>query len=254
MDGNVLIGGSASTTLDNLIDAINLGAGAGTDYATSMTLHSTVSAAAGAGDTMVATAKAGGTAGNSLATTETLGDVLSIWDAATLGTTTAGVNPTAAECAAALVTAINADASRSVDAYNGGTDTVELVAKTAGATNFTLAETLGNGVVSAAAMTDAAIAAYRNEYSIEYTVTAADVTVSTDTNGTILVAGIPSTTAPAVWMVQVRSSAGALKAVANCLFVWRQLNTNFYGLELKESQNGATNLATNDTISVLVVI
>lgn len=73
VDGNVHIGATASDTIDNLIAAINLGAGAGTDYATSMTLHPTVSAAAGAGDTMDATAKLGGTAGNSIATTETSG-------------------------------------------------------------------------------------------------------------------------------------------------------------------------------------
>lgn len=41
-----------SGSIDNLIDAINLGAGAGTDYATSMTLHTGVTASAGAGDTM----------------------------------------------------------------------------------------------------------------------------------------------------------------------------------------------------------
>ena len=53
VDGNVHIGGTASATLDNLIDAINLGAGAGTDYATSMTANAiSTSAIAGAGDTM----------------------------------------------------------------------------------------------------------------------------------------------------------------------------------------------------------
>jgi len=52
-DGNVHIGASASATIDNLVDAINLGAGAGTDYATSMTANViSTSAIAGAGDTM----------------------------------------------------------------------------------------------------------------------------------------------------------------------------------------------------------
>lgn len=72
VDGNVLIGAAASDSLDNLIAAITLGAGAGTKYATSMTLHPTITAVAGAGDTMGATAKKKGTAGNSRATTETL--------------------------------------------------------------------------------------------------------------------------------------------------------------------------------------
>ena len=70
VDGNVHIGVAATNTLDNFIAAINLGAGAGTDYATAMTLHPTVAAVAGAGDTMDIHAKIGGTAGNSIATTD----------------------------------------------------------------------------------------------------------------------------------------------------------------------------------------
>ncbi len=72
VDGNVLIGATASDSIDNLIAAITLGAGAGTTYATSMTLHPTVTAAVGAGDTMGATAKSEGSGANSIATTETL--------------------------------------------------------------------------------------------------------------------------------------------------------------------------------------
>ena len=71
VDGNVLIGASASDSLDNLIVAINLGAGAGTLYATATTANTFVTALAGAGDTMDLTAIDGGTAGNSIATTET---------------------------------------------------------------------------------------------------------------------------------------------------------------------------------------
>lgn len=93
VDGNVLIGATASDSLDNLIAAINLDTGAGTLYATSTTLHPTVSAAAGAGDTMVANAKTVGTDGNSIATTETLAGAGNQWDDTTLGTTTAGVDP-----------------------------------------------------------------------------------------------------------------------------------------------------------------
>ena len=82
VDGNVLIGATASDSLDNLIAAITLGAGSGTLYAASTTLHPTVTAAAGAGDTMDATAKSTGTGGNSIATTETLTN--GSWGAATL--------------------------------------------------------------------------------------------------------------------------------------------------------------------------
>jgi hypothetical protein len=82
VDGNVLIGATASDSIDNLIAAITLGSGAGTLYAASTTLHSTVTAAAGVGDTMDATAKKAGETGNSIATTDTLTN--GSWGGATL--------------------------------------------------------------------------------------------------------------------------------------------------------------------------
>jgi hypothetical protein len=68
----VEIGASASLSIDNLIAAINGDAGAGTVYGTGTLPHTDVDAAAGAGDTMNLTAKLGGTAGNSIVTTETM--------------------------------------------------------------------------------------------------------------------------------------------------------------------------------------
>ncbi len=82
VDGNVHIGASASDSLDNLIAAIDLGAGAGVDYAASMTDPGDVDAAAGAGDTMDVTAEKGGTFANTFATTQTLTN--GTWGAATL--------------------------------------------------------------------------------------------------------------------------------------------------------------------------
>ena len=82
VDGNVLIGASASDSLDNLIAAINLGAGAGTLYATATTANGFVSAAAGAGDTLVATALLTGTIGNTYATSDTSANAS--WGAGTL--------------------------------------------------------------------------------------------------------------------------------------------------------------------------
>jgi len=72
VDGNVLIGATASDSLDNLIAAITLGAGSGTLYAALTTLHPTVSAAAGAGDTMDAASRLAGDQANLIATTEML--------------------------------------------------------------------------------------------------------------------------------------------------------------------------------------
>ena len=82
VDGNVQIGATATDSVNNLIAAINLDAGAGTLYATSTTIHPTVSAASGGGSTMVVTAKTPGATGNAIATTETLTN--GSWGAATL--------------------------------------------------------------------------------------------------------------------------------------------------------------------------
>jgi hypothetical protein len=82
VDGNVLIGATASDSLDNLIAAINLAAGAGTLYAAATTANGFVSAAAGAGDTMDVTALVAGTLANTYATTETSANAS--WGAATL--------------------------------------------------------------------------------------------------------------------------------------------------------------------------
>jgi hypothetical protein len=84
VDGNVLIGATASDSIDNLIAAITLGAGSGTLYAASTTANGFITAAAGAGDTMDATALLGGTDGNTIATTESTATVRMQWGAATL--------------------------------------------------------------------------------------------------------------------------------------------------------------------------
>lgn len=82
VDGNVLIGATASDSLDNLIAAINLGAGSGTLYAAATTANGFVSAAAGPGDTMDVAALTAGAGGNAIATTETSANAS--WGGATL--------------------------------------------------------------------------------------------------------------------------------------------------------------------------
>jgi hypothetical protein len=66
----VLVEASASASLDNLIAAITAGAGVGVKYGTGTVAHAVVTAVAGDGDTMVATAKAVGFAGNVASTTD----------------------------------------------------------------------------------------------------------------------------------------------------------------------------------------
>jgi hypothetical protein len=122
VDGNVLIGGSASASLDNLIAAIVLGAGSGTLYAAATTLHPTVRAEAGAGDTMLAIAKAGGTGGNAIATTDVATNAS--WGGATLAgglDNTVLILDTAAKLPANTTAAIGSVTTRgTVAAAHGG--------------------------------------------------------------------------------------------------------------------------------------
>jgi len=118
VDGNVLIGASASDSLDNLIAAINLGAGSGTLYAAATTANGFVSAAAGAGDTMDVTALVAGSAANSTATTET--SATASWGGATLSggeEDTADYNPTGLSEATTL--RLSTDASHNLQGLVG---------------------------------------------------------------------------------------------------------------------------------------
>ncbi len=92
VDGNVLRGGSATASRDNLLNAINLGPGSGTAYAALTTLHPTVSGTASGANALIATAKSPGVAGDSIATTETMAGGGNVWGDTTLGDTTAGVD------------------------------------------------------------------------------------------------------------------------------------------------------------------
>jgi len=65
----VVKGATASDTLDNLIAAINKAAGESVTYGTGTVAHPLVTATAGAGDTMLVTAKVKGTAYNTTPTT-----------------------------------------------------------------------------------------------------------------------------------------------------------------------------------------
>jgi hypothetical protein len=83
VDGNVLIGADQTATAANLAAAINLGAGAGTTYATSMTENPHVAAdATAAAGVLTVRAKIPGAVGNLVDTTET--QTNAAWGAATL--------------------------------------------------------------------------------------------------------------------------------------------------------------------------
>ena len=111
---DVAIGALVSDSQTNLVAAINLSGTAGTEYYAGTTVHPSVRAAAFAADDMVVTAKRAGLDGNAIATTETLTDGTDAWDAATLGTTTAGTGWTAS----VTITAATIAATASDDSFN----------------------------------------------------------------------------------------------------------------------------------------
>lgn len=84
---NVQIGADLATSLRNLFNAINRGAGAGSQYAAATEQHPSVYAASRTITTLVVNARVPGTPGNSLATTEVATNAS--WGAATLA---GGVN------------------------------------------------------------------------------------------------------------------------------------------------------------------
>jgi len=94
-DGNIEIGVDLATTQGNIYRAINLLGGGG--YAPSMTEHPTVWMHEFSANDAICQAKVGGTGGNSIASTETFNSGSNFFDAATLGTTRAGVNHTATQ-------------------------------------------------------------------------------------------------------------------------------------------------------------
>lgn len=93
VDGQVKIGVSKEESIANLIAAINLDGTPNSQYTTQTTLHPTVYAKVGSTTAkLLAIAKVGGVAGNSIVLGESLVGAGNQWDAATLGTTVAGAD------------------------------------------------------------------------------------------------------------------------------------------------------------------
>ncbi len=149
-DGEISVGADLAAAKVNVIAAIN-----GTDGFN--VANTTVSAGVFATNALPLTALAGGVIGNSIVTTETYTAGGNVFDAATLGTTTAGVDCTLGNAATALRTAINADTSAVVVA-TGTSGTVTLTAKSSGSTanSFPTTETMANGSFGAVTLTGGA--------------------------------------------------------------------------------------------------
>lgn len=150
-DGEISVGADLAGAKVNIVAAIN-----GTDHNTANTV---ATAAAFSGDDCVVTAINPGTAGDAIATVENFTAVTNVFDAATLGTTTAGVDCTAANAVTALVAAVTGDGSAVVTAADGAGDTVDVTAVTAGTAGDSIAstETMANGAWGGATLSGGSV-------------------------------------------------------------------------------------------------
>lgn len=99
VDGNIQLGADAAASFLNLKKALDLSGVAGTDYATSMTAHSSVKADTPETDRVRFYARASGTAANSKAVSETFSSDANEWDGSTLAGGTARVTVPTKEAA-----------------------------------------------------------------------------------------------------------------------------------------------------------
>lgn len=153
--GNIELGTTLGNTQTNIVNAINRTGTPGTGYAAATIRNAQASIAAFAANAAVLTARKGGTVGNSVVTTETFTAGTNVFNAATLGTTTLGVSPTAAEAVTGLVLAAGASGTEEVDLVDGAGTTVVATARVAGTGGNSIAttETLANGSWGAATLT-----------------------------------------------------------------------------------------------------
>ena len=138
-DGEINVGSDEADGKVDIVAAIN-----GTDGIN--TANPYVTAADFSGDDCVLTAIIGGTAGDAIATTETFTNAANEFDAATLGTTTAGADCTAANAVTAIVAA-SSSGTEPVTLADGAGDTVTATYDTKGIIGNTTAttETMANG-------------------------------------------------------------------------------------------------------------
>lgn len=117
-DGNIKIGGTLAETKANVVAAINLTGQPGTQYALATRVNEKVTIADFVVNDAIITAKEAGTAGNSIATTETMAGAGNQFDAATLGTYRAGADYTDVDFTYAIWT----DMSRTRDNSGSSAD------------------------------------------------------------------------------------------------------------------------------------
>nr|MBN1228884.1 hypothetical protein [Anaerolineae bacterium] len=232
-DGEIDRGADLAAAKVNIVAAIN-----GTDEIN--TPHPLVSAADFSSDDCVITALAGGTAGNSIPSTETFTAGTNVFDAETLGTTTAGVDPTAGEASDALIAAINTSGTEDITAIDISANEVLLVGSEVGANTTALSETLAgaNNTIDAA-MANGEAAADVIIFQTSRVPAASDVALG---NLFFALDFVPDSA-----LAQVRVTAtGALKAWDGKLTI-----TGGDHPYVQLDNSGSTDWATTDTVSLI---
>ena len=150
-EGQVLIGATDTAALLNLKNAMNHTGTPGTDYSCAAA-HPTVLGFSSGALTLVAQARTPGVAGNSIVSTKTGAQIS--WDGAgTLGTTTAGVDCTAANADGVIVTAATAGSTKIAATQGSGTTVLfTVLIKGAAGNAFVFSTTLTHGSVDAAVL------------------------------------------------------------------------------------------------------
>lgn len=145
-DGEIALGTDLAATKPLVVDAINGDDGWNT-------AHPLVTCGDFSTNDAVITAIAGGTEGNAIPTVETYTAVGNIFDAAVLGTTTAGVDCPKGEAQTAIVSAVNGDASATVSLGAFAADDSTVTADDEGTAGNSIASTTTGANCSFAAAT-----------------------------------------------------------------------------------------------------
>lgn len=236
-EGEVLIGADADASLLNLIRAINHTGTSGTDYSVAVANTQVTAASAVTSHAFLVTARIPGAGANSFATTETSAHLA--WGAVTLAS---GVSPTAGEFTTALETAVNATNVQGFRVRASRISANEVLLMDYGPPVPALAatETLAgsNNVFAAAAFFGGSqtFESRRGNVLISRAATA--------TEATLLTMHFVAPYTPASAIVQVRSSAGAMKAFDGAITI--------SGAIVNVNSSGSVTVASGDLVSILV--
>jgi hypothetical protein len=248
----ILRGATIDDCVDNFVYAINAGIGAGILYGTGTTANASVTAAKSSGTEAILTAKVYGTVGDAIVTTETMGDIANIFDAGTLGTTTAGVDCPLADAATALISAFNAQTALALTASDGGAGVVTLTANAAGA----LDGSAGNAVTTTKTMANGAwtstVMAGGSDATADEAVAALVIAITGDSSAVVTAADGTGSTVDLT--AKVKGTGGNLIALAETLGLGTVSGSYLTGRTDEGSADAATALisAINGDTSAVV--